>query len=155
MSQIIIWNFVTREEGEDTYWTDSSNLWASLFLLPWPSSLPWLGGDVVHHYFLNTFLRAVSDLTPFLQLIHSLTPSLSFRSSLSQWCHHYHPKRKDSWCEASGMVMIGRKLRDGVTVMNKIRPEASRIRNSPFTYILVTKKKMLCYNNQSLLYFWN
>ena len=39
------------------------------------------------------------------------------------------------------MVMIGRKLRDGVTVMNKIRPEASRIRNSPFTYILVTKKK--------------
>lgn len=41
------------------------------------------------------------------------------------------------------MVMLGRKLRDRVTLMNKIRPEASRIRNSLYIHVGNLKKK--CY----------
>ena len=38
------------------------------------------------------------------------------------------------------MVMLGRKLRDRVTLMNKIRPEASRIRNSLYIHVGNLKK---------------
>ena len=89
------------------------------------------------HCWIHFCAVLVSELSPFLGLIRSLTPSLSLTSSLSQWCHHHHPKRENSWGEASRMVTDDRKLRDGVMFKNKIRPEISAIRNNRFTYSLV------------------